>query len=127
MFRDGFLPASTPTAVCQKLLWFAFALIVLMRFLQLPLLLIAGIVLLPILAVFAAVLQWNDISAQILAEMASTVLPRYAMTSIALCAMVAFGVAVSGVATACAVTLFDIPKFSLWDRPMHCGNLTIKS
>ena len=98
-----------PPAVCQKLLWFAFALIVLMRFLQLPLMLIACIVLLPILAVFAAVLQWNDISAQILAEMASTVLPRYAMTSIALCAMVAFGVAVSGVATACAVTLFDFP------------------
>ena len=80
-----------------------------MRFLQLPLLLIACIVLLPILAVLATVVQWNDVSAQILKEMVNTVLPQYAMTSIALCAMVAMGVAVLGSATACAVTLFDFP------------------
>ena len=87
-----------------------------MRFLQLPLLLIACIVLLPILAVLAAVLQWNDVSAQILQEMASTVLPQYAITSIALCAMVAAGTAVLGSATACAVTLFDFygRKFFQW-------------
>ena len=87
-----------------------------MRLLQLPLLLIACIVLLPILAVLAAVLQWNDVSAQILQEMASTVLPQYAITSIALCAMVALGTAVLGSATACAVTLFDFKgrKFYQW-------------
>ncbi len=80
-----------------------------MRFLQLPLLLIACIVLLPILAVLATVVQWNEVSAQILGEMASTVLPQYAITSVALCAMVALGTAVLGSSTACAVTLFDFP------------------
>jgi iron(III) transport system permease protein len=39
--------------------------------------------------------------------MAATVLPQYALTSIALCVMVALGVGLLGSATACAVTLFD--------------------
>jgi iron(III) transport system permease protein len=77
------------------------------RLAQLPLLLIATIIVLPVLAVFASVLQWNAVSTQILSEMASTVLPQYAMTSIALCAMVAMGVGLLGSATACAVTLFE--------------------
>lgn len=87
-----------------------------MRFVHLPLLLIAGIVLLPIVAVLAAVLQWNAISAQILQEMAITVLPEYAITSIALCAMVAVGVALVGSATATAVALFEFPgrRFFQW-------------
>ena len=80
-----------------------------MRFFHIPLLLIAGIVLLPLLAVLAAMGQWNAQSTQILHAMASTVLPQYAMTSIALCAFVALGVAVLGSATACAVTLFEFP------------------
>jgi iron(III) transport system permease protein len=78
-----------------------------MRFLQLPLLLIAGLVLLPILAVLGAVLQWNPVSAQILQEMVATVLPRYAFTSIALCVLVGLGVGLVGTATAAAVALFD--------------------
>jgi iron(III) transport system permease protein len=77
------------------------------RLVQLPLLLIAALIVLPVLAVLASVLQWNAASAQILREMASTVLPQYAMTSIALCAMVAVGVGLMGSATACAVTLFE--------------------
>ena len=80
-----------------------------MPFLRLLLVLVACVVLLPILAVLATLLQWNDVSAQILGEMARTVLPQYAMTSIALCVMVAAGVAVVGIATACTVTLFDFP------------------
>jgi iron(III) transport system permease protein len=76
--------------------------------LALPLLLIiAALIVLPVLAVLASVLQWNAQSTQILAEMASTVLPQYALTSIALCLMVALGVGLLGAATACAVTLFD--------------------
>ncbi len=86
-----------------------------MRFLNFPLLLIAGIVLLPVLAVLAAVLQWNAVSAQILHEMAATVLPQYAMTSIALCVMVGLGVAVLGSATACAVALFDFPGRKIFE------------
>jgi iron(III) transport system permease protein len=52
-------------------------------------------------------LQWNSASSDILAQMAGTVLPRYAITSIALCAAVAAGTALIGMSTACAVTLFE--------------------
>ena len=69
--------------------------------------LLALVLLLPILAVLASVLQWNGESAQILREMSSTVLPDYALTSLLLCVSVAVGVAVVGMATAAAVTLFD--------------------
>ena len=78
-----------------------------MRLFQLPVLLIAGVVLVPVLAVFGSLAQWNTHSADILHAMASTVLPRYAMTSVMLCACVAAGVAIAGCATAFAVTLFD--------------------
>jgi iron(III) transport system permease protein len=77
------------------------------RLFKLPLLLIALLVALPVLAIFASLLQWNSASSEILAQMASTVLPRYAMTSIALCAVVAAGTALIGMSTACAVTLFE--------------------
>ena len=69
--------------------------------------LLAGVLLLPILAVLASTLQWNSESAQILREMSSTVLPDYALTTLLLCLAVAVGVAVVGMATAAAVTLFD--------------------
>ncbi len=69
--------------------------------------LLAGLLLLPILAVLTSTLQWSNESAQILREMCSTVLPDYAKTSLLLCIFVAFGVALVGMATAAAVTLFD--------------------
>ena len=69
--------------------------------------LLALVLLLPILAVLASVLQWNGESAQILRELSRTVLPDYALTSLLLCVSVAVGVAVVGIATAAAVTLFD--------------------
>mgnify|MGYP003407579012 CR=1 FL=1 len=71
------------------------------------LLVFALVLLLPILAVVASVLQWNAESAQILREMSQTVLPDYAITSLILCILVAIGVAGVGLATAIAVTLFD--------------------
>jgi iron(III) transport system permease protein len=71
------------------------------------LLLVATVVALPILAVIAAVLQWDALSAQLLREMAETVLPQYATTTVVLCLAVALGVGALGAATACAVTLFD--------------------
>jgi iron(III) transport system permease protein len=77
------------------------------RLFKLPLLLIAVLVALPVLAIVASLLQWNSASSEILAQMAGTVLPQYAMTSIALCAAVALGVALIGMSTACAVTLFE--------------------
>ena len=64
---------------------------------------------LPVLAVLGSWLQWSGESAQILREMASTVLPDYAWTSLLLCIMVALGVTVLGLATAALVTLFDFP------------------
>ncbi|MEY4911017.1 MAG: Sulfate transport system permease protein CysW [Pseudomonadota bacterium] len=74
---------------------------------RLVLLAFAFVLLLPILAVLASVLQWNAESAQILREMSSTVLPDYAITSFILCVLVAIGVALVGVTSAAAVTLFD--------------------
>jgi iron(III) transport system permease protein len=77
------------------------------RLAKLPLLLIAILVALPVLAVMAAVLQWNAASWDILRQMAATVLPEYAITSFVLCATVAVGTGLLGIGTACAVTLFD--------------------
>ena len=64
---------------------------------------------LPVLAVLGSWLQWSGESANILLEMARTVLPDYALTTLALCLMVAVGVTVLGLATAALVTLFDFP------------------
>ncbi|MBI5278489.1 MAG: iron ABC transporter permease [Burkholderiales bacterium] len=81
-----------------------------MRRLQdLPLLLLALLLALPVLAILASWLQWNAESAQILREMGSTVLAGYALTSVGLCLAVAVGVAVVGTAAAAAVTLFEFP------------------
>jgi iron(III) transport system permease protein len=79
------------------------------RLKDLPLLVVAAVLVLPVLAVLASWLSWNAASGQILREMAATVLPDYALTSLVLCVAVAIGVAVIGTATAAAVTLFDFP------------------
>ena len=73
------------------------------------LLLVGLLVTLPVLAVLGSWFQWNAETAQILSEMARTVLPDYAWTSLRLCLWVGFGAAVLGTATAAAVTLFDFP------------------
>jgi iron(III) transport system permease protein len=74
---------------------------------DLPLLLLAGLLLLPILAVLGSWFSWNAASGQILREMGGTVLPEYALTSLLLCVAVGIGAAVVGTATAAVVTLFD--------------------
>lgn len=79
------------------------------RLKDLPLLLVAALLLSPILAVLASWLDWNAASGSILREMAATVLADYALTSIVLCLLVALGAAVVGTACAAAVTLFDFP------------------
>jgi iron(III) transport system permease protein len=73
----------------------------------LPLLLVAAVLVLPVAAVLGSWLQWNAESAQILREMAQTVLPGYARSSLVLCVAVGLGVALVGTAGAAAVTLFD--------------------
>ena len=69
--------------------------------------LLALLLALPVLAVLASWLQWTPQTADLLLEMASTVLPDYAATSAALCLMVAVGVTLLGLGTAATVTLFD--------------------
>ncbi|MBA2674913.1 MAG: iron ABC transporter permease, partial [Ramlibacter sp.] len=76
---------------------------------DLPLLLLGALLLLPVAAVLGSWLQWNAQSAQILREMASTVLPGYVATSLGLCLMVGIGTALVGTGAAVAVTLFDFP------------------
>ena len=79
------------------------------RFQDLLLLLPASLLVLPVIAVLGSWLQWDPRSAQVLSEMAATVLPAYVGTSLGLCLVVGAGVALVGGATAAAVTLFDFP------------------
>ncbi len=76
-----------------------------------PLLLItlALLLALPVLALAASWLQLDAVALGILREMARTVLPDYALTSLLLCVSVGLGVGLVGMATASAVTLFDFP------------------
>ena len=64
---------------------------------------------LPVLTVLFSWAQWNHASAQILTEMANTVLPDYAGTTLLLCLLVSIGVVSMGTVSATAVTLFDFP------------------
>jgi iron(III) transport system permease protein len=85
------------------------------RLKDLPLLLLAGVLVLPVAAVLGSWFDWSPASAQILREMAATVLPDYALTSLVLCVAVAVGVAAVGTATAAAVTLFEFPGRRLFE------------
>mgnify|MGYP000908150760 CR=1 FL=1 len=79
------------------------------RLLQLPLIVLALCLTLPVLALALSWLQFDAVSAQVLGQMLQTVLPEYTGTSIVLCLSVAAGVALVGMLTASAVTLFDFP------------------
>lgn len=70
---------------------------------------VTALLLMPVLMVLASWLQWNVDSAAMLREMAQTVLPDYALTSVLLCMLVGVGVVVLGSGTALAVSLFDFP------------------
>jgi iron(III) transport system permease protein len=73
------------------------------------LLLILVMLCVPVLAVMGSWLQWDVVTADILQQMGSTVLPDYAWTTLRLCLMVALGTVVIGSASAAAVTLFEFP------------------
>ena len=82
------------------------------RLTRIPLALFVVALLLPVVAVFGAWLPWGESGAQslqIVQEMARTVLPEYAWTTVQLCLMVGVGVVLVGLGTAAAVTLFDFP------------------
>ena len=78
-----------------------------MRFSRLLLLLVFALLLLPVLTVLGAWLQWDARSAEVLSGMASTVLPDYVLSSLVLCAWVLLGVVSMGTVSAAAVTLFE--------------------
>ncbi|MEZ5645728.1 MAG: iron ABC transporter permease [Burkholderiaceae bacterium] len=73
------------------------------------LLLVALALTLPVLALLGSWLQLDAQARDVLAQMADSVLPDYVVTSVWLCLSVALGVALVGMATASAVTLFDFP------------------
>ncbi|MEJ7931148.1 iron ABC transporter permease [Ramlibacter sp. AN1015] len=79
------------------------------RLADLLLLLLGLVIVVPVGGVLAAWLQWDAASADILREMAGTVLGGYALTSLVLCLAVALGVGLVGTACAAAVTMFDFP------------------
>jgi len=81
---------------------------------SLLLLLLALVLSLPVLAVLGSWLHWTPQTASILREMASTVLPDYALTSLLLCLLVALGVTALGLATAATVSLFRFPGRDLF-------------
>ncbi|MFT3719325.1 ABC transporter permease [Pseudorhodoferax sp.] len=70
-------------------------------------LLAAGLLSLPVLAVLGSWTQWDAETAQILRELRQTVLPGYVGTTLALAAMVGVGVVLVGTGAAACVTLFD--------------------
>ena len=77
---------------------------------SLPLIALAALLTLPVLAVLGSWLPWGaggEAAGAILREMAATVLPGYVATTLWLGLAVAVGAAVVGTATAAAVTLFD--------------------
>ena len=71
---------------------------------------------LPLLSLAVSWFQFDDEAWDVLRQMAQTVLPEYAWTSLWLSVAVAAGVAVVGMLTACAVTLFDFKgrRFFEW-------------
>src|SRR3990167_5179226 len=73
------------------------------------LLLLALLLTLPVLSLGASWLQFDAAARDVLHQMAQTVLPDYALTTVVLCLSVALGVALVGMGTASAVTLFDFP------------------
>jgi iron(III) transport system permease protein len=76
------------------------------------LLLLVGALMAPVLTVLGSWLPVGEGAGQamdILREMAGTVLPDYLWTTLLLCVLVTLGVALVGLSTALAVTLFDFP------------------
>ncbi|MEZ5605853.1 MAG: iron ABC transporter permease [Burkholderiaceae bacterium] len=71
--------------------------------------LVAALLALPVLALLGSWTQWDAATAQILGEMARTVLPAYLGTTVGLALMVGVGVVAVGVPAAVLVTVFDFP------------------
>ena len=88
----------------QKTSWLAWAL--------LP---VAILIVLPVLAVLFGALQWDAASADIVWQMAQTVLPTYMGSTLLLCLLVAVGSAALGLGAALLVTLCDFKGRATWE------------
>ena len=86
------------------------------RFFSALLLLLVAVLMLPVISVAVSWLQFDAQASSVLRQMAQTVLPDYAWTTLVLSLSVALGVAVVGVLTASAITLFDFAgrRFFEW-------------
>ena len=76
---------------------------------------VAFLVALPVLAVLFAALQWDAASADIVWQMAQTVLPTYIGSTLLLCLMVAIGSTALGLGAALMVTLCDFKGRASWE------------
>ena len=74
-----------------------------------------ALLMLPLLSVLVSWLQFDALASSVWQQMLQTVLPDYALTTFILCTSVAVGVALVGMATASAVTLFDFPGRRLFE------------
>ncbi len=99
MAQNSSLPVASPVGVARMPVaaWCA----------QGALMLLALTLALPVLALVASWWQFDAQALDVLRQMAATVLPEYTATSVWLCVAVGVGVALVGMATASAVTLFD--------------------
>ncbi len=73
------------------------------------LVLVAVVLALPVLTLLGSWTQWNEVTAGILREMSTTVLPEYLWVTLQLGVMVGIGVVAMGVPAAVLVTVFDFP------------------
>ena len=73
------------------------------------LVLVAFVLALPVLTLLGSWTQWNAVTAGILREMSTTVLPEYLWVTLQLSVMVGIGVIAMGVPAAVLVTVFDFP------------------
>lgn len=70
---------------------------------------LVALLMLPVLSVAVSWLQFDAPARAVWQQMLQTVLPDYALTTLVLCVCVGVGVAVVGMLTASAVTLFEFP------------------
>ncbi len=76
---------------------------------------VAILIVLPVLAVLFGALQWDAASADIVWQMAQTVLPTYMGSTLLLCLLVALGSAALGLGAALLVTLCDFKGRATWE------------
>ena len=76
---------------------------------------LVALLMLPVLTVAVSWLQFDAPARAVWQQMLQTVLPDYALTTLVLCVCVGVGVAVVGMLTASAVTLFEFPGRRLFE------------